>query len=432
MSSSLQPEVGGGRRGRVRLQSVRRTIDVNGLRMSLLDWMGPEQPTIPPVVILHGALQSSEGMANLASHLSRRGRVIVPDLRGRGHTAQPADGYDPGTMAGDVAGLIAALDLDRPVVIGRLHGGVVAYHLAARHPEALSGLVLGGTSPEVTDGRARQLIEATRSLPRSFATIEEAHAFYQIKLGLPLERALHDIPFDLKRSRAGYTWRYNLDLIARIEESALPRSDWEVLARVDVPTLVLRGQRSMLSSDVADRMRETIGDCTVQTILASGRDVFLGGGAEQAFAAIDLFLLRLSDTGVATGTELPGRSHARSFVEPLLRALNGRDAHALRSMVAEDAVVEVVRDQRPVAVGGCDLIDELIAELFEQMPAAVFAIDRQLASRREASVLLVARSRSVSATSGTRAGTSLALSLWYELGDAAIRSVRLQVARVTG
>ena len=91
----------------------------------------------------------------------------------------------------------------------------------------------------------------------------------------------------------------------------------------------------------------------------------------------------------------------------------------------------------PAGIYASDLLirneeHEIYVDLFEQMPAAVFAIDRQLASRREASVLLVARSRSVSATSGTRAGTSLALSLWYELGDAAIRTVRLQVARVTG
>ncbi|HYH11784.1 MAG TPA: alpha/beta hydrolase [Thermomicrobiales bacterium] len=433
MSDVIQMgDVGIGRRSRIRLQSVRRTVHVNGLRMSLLDWMGPEQPVNPPVVILHGALQTAEGMANLASHLSRRGRVVVPDLRGRGHTAQPDDGYDPGTMAADVAGLVAALRLDRPVVIGRLHGGLVAYHLAANHPQVLSGLVLGDTSPEVTDGRAKQLIEATRSLPRSFPTIEDAHTFYQQSLGLPIERALHDIPFDLKRSRSGYTWRHNLDLIARIEESALPRSDWDVLARIAVPTLILRGQRGMLSPAMAERMCEAIGDCTVQTILASGRDVFLGGGAEQAFAAIDLYLLRLSDTGLPTGAALPERSHARTYIEPLVRALNGKDAAALRNLVSKDAIVDVIRDQRPIQSGGCDVIDELIAELFEQLPTAVFATDRLLASRREASVVLIARASPTMDGAASDTGVTLYLNLWYEVADTTITSARVQVTRVTG
>lgn len=418
------------RSGRVRLQSVRRTVHVDGLRMSVLDWMGPEHAVNPPTVILHGALQTGEGMANLASHLSRRGRVIVPDLRGRGHTAQPEDGYDPETMAADVAGLIRELGLDRPVVIGRLHGGLVAYHLAARHPEALSGLVIGDTPPEVTDGRARQLIDATRSLPRSFRTIEDAHEFYQRSLGLPIERALHDIPFDLRRSRAGYTWRHNLDLIARIEEAALPRSDWETLARIEVPTLLLRGQRGMLSVETAQRMCDVIGDCSMQTILTSGRDVFLGGGAEQAFAAIDLYLLRLRDTGLAPGVGETDRSHARQFIEPLVRSLNGRDVAALRNLLSDDCAVEVVRDQHPVQEGGSDVIDALVAELYEHAPAAVFAVDRFLASRREASVLLIGRAAPAGDGAPPHRDTILSLSLWFDIAGSRIRSARLLIARV--
>ena len=48
-----------GRRMRARLQSVRRTVQVGDLRMSVLDWPGPDQPVNPPVVILHGALQTA-------------------------------------------------------------------------------------------------------------------------------------------------------------------------------------------------------------------------------------------------------------------------------------------------------------------------------------------------------------------------------------
>jgi pimeloyl-ACP methyl ester carboxylesterase len=420
------PIVAMGRRTRARLQSVRRTVWANGLRMSVLDWMGPDEPVNPPAVVLHGALQTSEGMANLASHLARRGRVIVPDLRGRGDTAQPEDGYDPSTMATDVARMIEALELDRPVVIGRLHGGLVAYHLAAEHPDVVSGLIIGDTSPEVTDGRARQLCEATRSIPRSFSSLEDAYGFYQGSLGLPLERALHDIPFDLRRTRSGYTWRHDLDLVARIEEAALPRSDWDVLAKVAAPTLILRGQRGMISPEVAERMRREIGDCTVQTILASGRDVFLGGGAEQAFAAIDLFLLRLSDTGLPHSAPAPAIAGARAFIEPLVRMLNGKDPAALQGMLTEDARIEIVRDGQPVQSGDGSLGIGLVAE----HPTAVFAVERFLASRREASVQLVARSAPAADGAGDQEDASLYLNVWLEVAGDAITAMRIQVSRV--
>jgi pimeloyl-ACP methyl ester carboxylesterase len=419
-----------GRRTRARLQSVRRTVLVGDLRMSVLDWMGPEQPVNPPVVILHGALQTAEGMANLASHLARRGRGVVPDLRGRGETAQPVDGYDPSTMAADVAGVIDQMGLDRPVVIGRLHGGLVAYHVAAQQPQALSGLIIGDTVPEVTDGHAKRLIEATRSLPRSFPSLEAAYLFYQHALGLSLERALHDIPFDLRPARGGYTWRYNLDLIARIEEAALPRADWELLGEIAVPTLILRGQRGMLSAEMAERMCEQIGDCTVQTILASGRDVFLGGGAEQSFAAIDLFLLRLTDSGLPRSVPAAPDSHARSFIEPLVRALNGHDAAAARALVAPDAEIEVIHEERPVERGDASLIDRVLTEIFEGRPAAVFAVERFLASRREAAVVLTSRAAPAASAAVEQPDDALTMSLWLEVGGGAITSARIQIARI--
>lgn len=421
------PVVTTGRRPRARLQSVRRTVQVGDLRMSMLDWMGPEQPINPPTVVLHGALQTAEGMANVASHIARRGRVIVPDLRGRGETAQPEDGYDPATMAADVAGLIAALDLDRPVVLGRLHGGLVAYHLAANHPEAVSGLIIGDTPPEITDGHAQRLIAATRSLPRIFASLEEAQAFYQTHLGLPIERALHDIPYDLRKTRGGYTWRHNLDLVARIEEAALPRSDWDVLERVQVPTLVLRGQRGQLSPEMAARMCELIGDCTVQTILASGRDVFLGGGSEQAFAAIDLFLLRLTDTGLPHSVPEQAGPHARGFIEPLVRALNGRDPIGMQAMMAPDATVEVVRDGEPAQRGEAAAVPELIRALFERDPGVVFGVERFLASRREAAIALVAPARPAD---GEAEAAALHLSIWLDVDGETITCCRVQIARV--
>ncbi|MFM9105910.1 MAG: alpha/beta fold hydrolase [Chloroflexota bacterium] len=202
--------------------------EVNGIRMAYRTWRGPRRPSHPPVVLLHGLLQSGEGMSNLAAHLARRGPVLVPDLRGRGDTELPASGYDPATMADDVAGLIRATGFGRPVASGRVQGGLVAYPLAARHPEQVSGLVLGDTSPEVSAARAERMLGFIRSLPRTVASFEDALAFYEGPLGLTAARARHYIRSDLREARDGFAWLHNLDLVERIEAAAAPRSDWAV------------------------------------------------------------------------------------------------------------------------------------------------------------------------------------------------------------
>ncbi|MFN8592944.1 MAG: alpha/beta hydrolase [Thermomicrobiales bacterium] len=272
-------------------ESSTGSVTVNGVRLAFRHWPPPSRNSCPPVVLLHGGLQSGSGMKHLADQLALSGEVVVPDLRGRGESDRPEDGYGPATMADDVAAFIAALGMDRPVLIGRLHGGLVAYHVAARHPDATRGIVLGDVSPEVGEERAARTIARTRALPRSFATHDEAARFYEDVLGLPIARAHHDIPSDLETLADGtLRWRHDLDIVARIEAAAMPRADWDLLAQVRCPALVLRGQRGSLSEETAARMRAVMPRATVQTIIGSGYDVFLGPGAEQTVGAIQIFL----------------------------------------------------------------------------------------------------------------------------------------------
>jgi pimeloyl-ACP methyl ester carboxylesterase len=267
---------------------------VNGVRLAYRHWTGPANAQHPPVVLLHGVLQSGEGMRHLAEQLSLDREVLVPDLRGRGDSDRPDNGYDPPTMADDVADLIDRLGIERPALIGRLHGGLVAYHLAARRPELVCGVVLGDANPEVTADRASQALAAVSSLPPAFASHEDATRFYEEGLGLPPDRARHDIPSDLEvMPDGGYRWRHDLGIVRQIEAAAIPRSDWDVLARLRSPVLILRGQRGEIRQETAERMLATIPRARAQTIYGASHDVFLGPGSEQTLAAIQLFLFGL-------------------------------------------------------------------------------------------------------------------------------------------
>lgn len=266
-------------------------VHAGGITQAYRRWSGPTGSRFMPVVILHGVLQAGEGMSYLAELLSAWSDVIVPDLRGRGDTEQPADGYDPGTMAADVAALLDTLEIGPVVVIGRKHGGVVAYHLAANRPELVAGLVLGDTSPQVSDARAERVRERMAALPREFASLQQAERFYEEGLGLPVDRARNDIPVDLQpREDGSLSWRHNLDLVARIEDACMPRSDWALLYQVACPILVLRGHRGEITPEIAERLAETLPGARVQVIHGSRHDVFIGPGSEQTLAAIALLL----------------------------------------------------------------------------------------------------------------------------------------------
>ena len=268
--------------------------DIDGVRLAYRHWTGPAGAEHPSVVLLHGVLQTGEGMRHLAEQLSLDREVLVPDLRGRGESDRPDGSYDPPTMADDVAGLIDWLGIERPALIGRLHGGLVAFHLAARRPDLVCGVVLGDTNPEVTVDRAAQALADVSSLPREFASHADATRFYEEGLGLSPDRARHDIPSDLEAGPDGrYRWRHDLEIVRRIEASAIPRSDWDVLARVRCPALILRGQRGEIRQETAERMLAVMPQARAQTIYGASHDVFLGPGSEQTLAAVQLFLFGL-------------------------------------------------------------------------------------------------------------------------------------------
>ena len=96
----------------------------------------------PAVVLLHGYGETGDMWIPLARELARDHTVIVPDLRGLGLSSRPAGGFDKKTQAGDVAGLMDALGVQRADVVAHDIGNMVAFQFAAQHPERVARLVL--------------------------------------------------------------------------------------------------------------------------------------------------------------------------------------------------------------------------------------------------------------------------------------------------
>ncbi|HTY00440.1 MAG TPA: alpha/beta hydrolase, partial [Bacteroidota bacterium] len=68
--------------------------------------------------------------------------VIMPDARGHGKSSVPEFGYTYEDLANDVVGLMKALRLSSPVLLGHSMGGLTAAVVAARKPNLLRGLIL--------------------------------------------------------------------------------------------------------------------------------------------------------------------------------------------------------------------------------------------------------------------------------------------------
>lgn len=115
-----------------------RDVSANGVRLHVAD-IGAG----PLVVLLHGFPEFWWSWRHQLVALADAGfRAVAPDLRGYAASDKPPRGYDAMTLAADVAGLIRALGERDAVVVGHDWGGIVAWTMAAVHPDVVRRLAV--------------------------------------------------------------------------------------------------------------------------------------------------------------------------------------------------------------------------------------------------------------------------------------------------
>ncbi len=96
----------------------------------------------PPLLLVHGWPQNWYAWRLMMPVLAQDFEVIAVDQRGIGLSDKPADGYDTGTLAGDLVAMMSALGHKRFAVVGHDTGLAVSYALAADHPDRVDRAVL--------------------------------------------------------------------------------------------------------------------------------------------------------------------------------------------------------------------------------------------------------------------------------------------------
>jgi pimeloyl-ACP methyl ester carboxylesterase len=98
----------------------------------------------PPIVMIHGlGGQLRNFAASLVDDLARDHRVILVDRPGSGYSVRgPGSSARLHAQADTIAAFIAALGLDRPLLVGHSLGGALSLAVAVRHPEVAGGLAL--------------------------------------------------------------------------------------------------------------------------------------------------------------------------------------------------------------------------------------------------------------------------------------------------
>lgn len=266
----------------------------DGLNLYFRDYAGPEGTL--PVLCLHGLTRNSRDFAPLAEHLAGRHRVIVPEMRGRGHSDYAKDSatYSPLTYVADVEALLAREGIERFIAIGTSMGGLMTMLMAAKDASRIAAAAINDIGP-VVDPAGIERIAGYVGQGRSFPTwMHAARALMdEHKDSFPnygIERWL-----DLaKRTMiVGPNGRITLDYDMAIAEpfkqpgNAAPPDLWPAFEALGgAPLLILRGELSdLLTKATLAEMQRRVPSLTTVTISRIGHAPMLD--EPESLAAID-------------------------------------------------------------------------------------------------------------------------------------------------
>ncbi len=148
---------------------VVRFVEVEpGVKVEVLDWGGSNlvQASGEAVLLLAGHGDTGHIFDDFAPALGKGFRVLALTRRGFGASSQPADGYNPATLAKDIAQVMAALKLDRVTLVGHSIAGDEMTRFAVTYPAKVAKLVyLEAAYDRVETQRVETTFPKLRPLP---------------------------------------------------------------------------------------------------------------------------------------------------------------------------------------------------------------------------------------------------------------------------
>ena len=217
------------------------------VRLSAID-VSPDHPQ-RIFVFIHGFGGQAEQWQYQMQKFAVENRVIAFDLRGHGLSDKPGRGYEMSQIIEDMETALTLLKVKGKIVlVGHSFGGAIVTEYALKHPDTVERLILIATAGEFN---LNPLFRLGLALPA-----------WLLRLIGPLTRSwLHAPPHALKK--------FYYDNLSRWK-------GWEKFGELNVPTLVVRGNRDIVFEKPAfAKVTESIPGAEETDIGASGHMVML-------------------------------------------------------------------------------------------------------------------------------------------------------------
>jgi 3-oxoadipate enol-lactonase len=221
-----------------------------------------------PLVLLHAFPLDSRMFEPQTKALADLRRLITPDYPGFGRSPRAPAQPDVRYYAEGVRGLLDRLRLERVVLGGVSMGGYVAFECLRLFPQRVTGLVLSNTRAEPD---SEEMKENRKKMARRVAD-EGVGVLIELQLGRLLapgtlegnERVVEEVRAMILESNPN-------GVVAALGAMRERPDSTPLLAKIEVPTLVIGGEEDEISSpEVMGAMAQKIPDSRHVTLSGAG------------------------------------------------------------------------------------------------------------------------------------------------------------------
>ncbi|HEY9165074.1 MAG TPA: alpha/beta hydrolase [Candidatus Kryptonia bacterium] len=256
--------------------------ETNGIKIHYTRTGGSKSP----LILLHGLAANGACWTSFAHAIEGEHDVIMPDARGHGKSSVPDYGYRYEDHANDVVGLIQALRLPPPILLGHSMGGMTAAVVASRKPKILRGLILADPtflSPKVQrEVRDSDVADQHRRILNT--SLDEVVAEARIRHP---DRSSDTIEL-IARARLQTS-------MSAFDVLTPPNPDYmQLVSAIDVPSLLVIGDKGVVSSAVAAELQRLNRRFQIEQIREAGHGVHYD--QPERFAVVVKSFLRLIGT----------------------------------------------------------------------------------------------------------------------------------------
>lgn len=118
-------------------------VTVNGINLHYYRTGGDK----PPLVLAHGITDDGMCWSPVAEVFAKDFDVIMVDARGHGKSDAPKDGYTLHNLGAELAGVVQALGLNQPILLGHSMGAITALVAAGLYPSMPRAILLEDPPP---------------------------------------------------------------------------------------------------------------------------------------------------------------------------------------------------------------------------------------------------------------------------------------------